>query len=230
MHVYKFDEIINIAQKGTSNEWEQVLEFINNYQGDDDIIIGLKLFLNNHLDKNPREALRSFVLDIKLLKPKEIKSNRLLHLPSWVMAAAATLLLVSGLLINHYVYKDSIHMVDDALPIYLSNEDVWLNKGMAQYKKGDYKAALINFEKLNSDTGTYYAAICNELTANYAESVKKLKEVPATSVFYSKAQIRLAAVYIELGKLDQAKDVLNNIKPLDAQEAKRIKSIKIHLY
>jgi tetratricopeptide (TPR) repeat protein len=101
---------------------------------------------------------------------------------------------------------------------------------MAQYKKGDYKAALINFEKLNSDTGTYYAAICNELTANYDESLKKLKEVPATSGFYSKAQIRLAAVYFELGKLDQAKDVLNNIKPLDALEAQRIKSIKIHLY
>jgi tetratricopeptide (TPR) repeat protein len=230
MLAYKIDEIINIAQKGTSIEWELVRRFINNYQGEDDEIIGLKLFLNNHLDNNPREALLSFVLDIKSSKPKEIKFNRLLRFPSWAMATAATLLLVSGLLINHYVYKDSIHMVDDALPIYLSNEDVWLNKGMAQYKKGDYKAALVNFEKLNSDTGTYYAAICNELTANYDESVKKLKEVPATSSFYSKAQIRLAAVYFELGKLEQAKDVLNNIKPLDALEAKRIKSIKIHLY
>jgi tetratricopeptide (TPR) repeat protein len=230
MHAYKTDEIINIAQKGTSNEWELLLDFINSYQGDDDDIIGLKLFLNGHLDKNPREALLSFVLDIKLSKPKELKYYRLTRMPNWALAAVATLLLVSGLLINQYEYKDSIHMSDDALPIYLSSEVVWLNKGMAQYKKGDYNAALINFEKLNSDTGLYYAAICNELTANYTESVKKLNGVPVTSVFYSKAQIRLAAVYFELGKLDQAKDVLNNIKPSDALDAQRIKSIKIHLY
>lgn len=230
MQSYNINEIVKIAQNGSSEDWERILQFIKNYQSDDDEIIGLKLFLNNHQDNNPREALLSFVLDINSLKPKEIKFNRLLRFPSWAMAAAATLLLVSGFLINHYANKDSIHLADDALPVYLSNEDVWLNKGMAQYKKGDYKAALINFEKLNSDTGTYYAAICNELTANYDESLKKLKEVPATSVFYSKAQIRLAAVYFELGKLDEAKDVLSHIKPEDVQDAERIKSIKIHLY
>lgn len=120
-------------------------------------------------------------------------------------------------------------MVDDALPIYLSSDDVWLNKGMAQYKKGDFNAALVNFEKLNSDTGTYYAAICNELTAHYNQSLIELKEIPTTSVFYSKAQIRLAAVYFELGELDQAKAILNNIKPFDEIEAQRIKSIKVKL-
>lgn len=226
---YNINEIVKIAQNGSSEDWERILQFIQNYQSDDDEIIGLKLFLNNHHD-NPREALLSYVLDINILKPKEIKFNRLLRFPSWAMAAAATLLLVSGFLINHYLYKVSIHLADDALPVYLSNEVVWLNKGMAQYKKGDYNAALVNFEKLNSDTGTYYAAICNELTENYPESLKKLKKVPINSVFYNKAQIRLAAVYFELGKLDEAKDVLSNIKPEDVQDAERIKSIKIHLY
>ena len=83
-------------------------------------------------------------------------------------------------------------------------------------------AALVNFEKLNSDTGTYYAAICNELTAHYNQSLIELKEIPTTSVFYSKAQIRLSAVYFELGELDQAKAILNNIKPFDEIEAEKL--------
>ncbi len=230
MSAYKINEIVEIARKGSSTEWEHVLYFINNYQGENDEIHGLKLFVHNHIDNNPRQALLSFVSDIKLSKPREFRSLRLIRVPSWIMVVAAALLLVSGLIINHYVYKVSIHMVDDALPIYLSDDNLWLNKGMAQYKKGDYKAALGNFEKLNSDTGAYYAAICYELTDRYAFSVSKLKEVPLNSVFFTKAQIRLAAVYIELGKINDAKVLLNNIKPSDEEEAQRIKSIKIRLY
>lgn len=230
MQAYKINEIVNIAHKGSSDEWERVLHFINNYQGENDEIHGLKLFVHNHIDNNPRQALLSFVSDIKSSKPRDLRSLRLIRVPSWAMVAAAALLLVSGLIINQYVFKVSIHMVDDALPVYLSDDDVWLNKGMAQYKKGDYEAALVNFEKLNSDTGVYYAAICYELTEHYAASVNKLKEVPAHSVFYSKAQIRLAAVYVELGKTSEAKALLNNIKPADEAEAQRIKSIKIRLY
>ena len=90
MQSYNINEIVKIAQNGSSEDWERILQFIKNYQSDDDEIIGLKLFLNNHQDNNPREALLSFVLDINSLKPKEIKFNRLLRFPSWAMAAAAT--------------------------------------------------------------------------------------------------------------------------------------------
>lgn len=229
MQPYNINQILNIAQNGSSEEWERVLKFVKTYQSDDDEILGLKTFVFNHLDDNPREALLTFLSEIKLSKPKELKYYRLTRLPNWVLAAVATLLIVSGILFNRYTNKVSIHIVDDALPIYLSSDDVWLNKGMAQYKKGDFNAALVNFEKLNSDTGTYYAAICNELTAHYNQSLIELKEIPTTSVFYSKAQIRLAAVYFELGELDQAKAILNNIKPFDEIEAQRIKSIKVKL-
>ncbi len=230
MQVFNINQLIDIAEQGSSKDWEYALDFINNYQGNDDEIHGLKLFVHNHISDNPRKALIAFISEVRGAKPKEIKRFRLIRFPSWAMVAAASLLLVAGLVVNQYVHRVSIHMVDDALPVYLSNEDILLNKGMAQYKKGDYAAALTNFEKLNSDTAIYYSAVCYELNGNYAESVNKLKKVASNSVFYSKSQIRLAAVYIELGKVDQAKAVLDNIKPANEAEAQRIKSIKIRLY
>jgi tetratricopeptide (TPR) repeat protein len=191
--------------------------------------LGLKLFIQNSEPNNARKSFVNFVSEINAAKPLEINHQRLIRIPNWLMVAAASIVLVVGLFINQYVHEVSIHMVDDPLPVYLSDENIVLNKAMAQYKKGDYEAAVASFNKLTSDTANYYAAICYELTENYAESVLKLKQVPIYSVFYTKSRIRLAAVHIELNNFDQAKLILNNLMPGDDSDAQRIKSIKIRL-
>lgn len=229
MMEFNFNEIVWIARKGSKQQWEEVNGFLNRYDGPDDDILGVKLFIKNHAHANARKLFVAFVAEINSAKPTEFKRLRLIRVPSWVMVAAASVVLIVGLVINQYVHRVSIHMVDEPLPIYLSDENLILNKGMAQYKKGDYAAAAATFSKLDSDTGLYYAAISYELTENYVESVLKLKQIPSSSVFYTKSRIRLAAVNIELNNINEAKSILNNLKPENEVDAQRIKSIKVRL-
>lgn len=229
MSEYSFDEIVRIARKGSKKQWEDTYNFLISYNGTEDDILGLKLFIQNSEPQNARKLFTKFISEINAAKPTEIYNQRLIRVPNWLMVAAAAVVLVVGLVINQYVHRVSIHMVDDPLPVYLSDENIILNKAMAQYKKGDYKAAVASFNKLNSDTALYYAAICYELSEDYAESVVKFREVPLYSVFYTKSRIRLAAVHIELKNFDQARLILNNLRPDDDSDAQRIKSIKVRL-
>ncbi len=229
MSEFNFEEIVLIARKGSKRQWDEVSKFLSQYNGTDDDVLGAKLFIQNHARANARKSFVSFVSQINASKPSEIKQFKLIKVPSWAMVAAASVILVAGLIMNQYVHKVSIHMVDEPLPVYLSDEHLTLNKAMAQYKKGDYQSAAVSFSQLNSDTALYYAAICYELTENYAECVLKLKQVPKFSVFYTKSLIRLAAVYTELNNVSEAKSILNNLEPENEVDAQRIKSIKVRL-
>lgn len=229
MTEFNFEDIVKIARKGNSKDWEVVKTYLSEYNGTSDDILGIKLFLQNNQHTDSRKDFVRFITEIESAKPQELRRLRLIKMPSWVMVAAASVVLVAGLVINHYVHRVSIHMVDEPLPVYLSDDNLLLNKGMAQYKKGDYKNAAETFGLLHSDTGLYYSAICYELTENYSESVNKLKQVPENSVFYTKSLIRLAAVYTELNNTNEAKSILNNLKPEDEIDAQRIKSIKVRL-
>ena len=156
MKEFNFDEIVKIARKGSNSDWLEVKLFLSEYKGNSDHILGVKLYLQNNHQINSRKAFVSFISDIETAKPNAFKGLTLVKVPNWTMVAAASVLLVAGLIINHYVHRVSIHMVDDALPVYLSDDNMLLNKGMAQYKKGDYQSAAETFSKLNSDTGLYY--------------------------------------------------------------------------
>jgi hypothetical protein len=229
MKEFNFEEIVKIARKGNNSDWDEVKSYLSGYNGASDDILGVKLFLQNNQQLDSRMAFVSFISDVESAKPNELRKPSLIKIPSWTMVAAASILLVAGLIANHYVHRLSIHMIDEPLPIYLSNQNLTLNKGMAQYKKGDYNSAAVTLSKLTSDTGLYYTAICYELTGNYPASLLKLKQVPNHSVFYTKSLIRLAAVYIELNNTSEAKSILNNLKPEDEIDAQRIKSIKVRL-
>jgi tetratricopeptide (TPR) repeat protein len=229
MRVFNFEDIIKIARKGSNKDWDLVKTFLSEYNGNSDDILGVKFFLQNNNHTNNRKDFVKFISEIESAKPQEFKSLRLIKIPSWVIVAAASVMLVVGLIINHYVHRFSIHIIEEPLPVYLSDENLLLNKGMAQYKKGDYKNAAETFSKFKSDTGLYYAAICFELIENYTESIKKLKQVPENSVYYTKSLIRLAAIYTELNYTNEAKSILNNLAPVDEIDAQRIKSIKVRL-
>ncbi len=229
MTEFNFEDIVKVAKKGNNKDWEEVKSYLSGYNGTSEDILGIKLFLQNNQHTDSRKDFVRFITEIESAKPQELRRLRLIKMPSWVMVAAASVILVAGLIINHYVHRVSIHMVDEPLPVYLSDDNLLLNKGMAQYKKGDYLSAAETFGRLHSDTALYFSAICYELTENYSESVNKLKQVPENSVFYTKSLIRLAAVYTELNNTNEAKSILNNLKPEDEIDAQRIKSIKVRL-
>ncbi len=221
-------EIIHIAQNGTDEDWNAVLDFCINYTGTDDEILGVKEFLSRH--EFSRRALVDFVFDIEHTEPVVRKSRKLKRVPTWAAVLAASLLLVSGLYINHLIQKESLHYVDPVMPVYLSADgEMIMNKAMAQYKKADYKSAQKSFAKLNSDTAYYYHAICLEMLGDYEQSLNMLADISTTSTFYNKARIRQAYLHLFLKQNEMARIILDDIKPTDETEVERIKILKLRL-
>ena len=221
-------EILHIAKHGSQDEWEEVLVLCTSYQGTDEELLGVKEFLARH--QNSRKALVDFVYDIEQVEPLVRKSKRLKRVPTWAAVMAASFLLVSGLYVNHVLQKETLHYVDPVMPVYMAADgEMIMNKAMAQYKKADYKSAQKSFAQLNSDTASYYHAICLEMLGNYESSLSMLSDINPTSLFYNKARIRQAYLYLFLGQKDKAKLVLDDIKPTDDSEVERIKILKIRL-
>ncbi len=221
-------EIIQIAQHGTDEDWTTVLEFCTNYTGTDEEILGVKEFLSRH--EFSRAALVNFVFDIEHAEPVVKKPSKLKRVPTWAAVLAASLLLVSGLYINHLIQKETLHYVDPVMPVYLSADgEMIMNKAMAQYKKADYKSAQKSFAKLNSDTAFYYHAICLEMLGDYEKSLVMLSDISTTSAFYNKARIRQAYLYLFMEQNEMARIILDDIKPTDETEVERIKILKLRL-
>lgn len=227
--MYNLAEITNIARSGSQQEWERVLQFIRTYEGEADDLQGIKLFLAQHQES--RSKLVAFIEEVYAADPAKTFTGqgKKIRLPHWVTVSAASLLLVSGLVLNVYMQRKSLHVVEPVLPVYLADEGDLLNKGMAQYKKGDYESALKSFKQLNSDTGIYYAAVCMELLNQYESSLVQLKAVPQSSAFYNLSMIRIAAIYAELNLPRAAKGVLKNIKPVNDKETERLRALKLQL-
>jgi tetratricopeptide (TPR) repeat protein len=221
-------DILQIAKHGSVEEWEAVSSYCIDYEGGDEELLGVKEFLARH--QNSRKALVDFVLDIEQAEPIVRKSSRLKRVPTWAAVIAASMLLVSGLYINHLLQKETLHYADPVMPVYLSADgEMLMNKAMAQYKKADYKAAQKNFAQLNSDTAFYYHAICMEMLGNYESSLALLEEISSSSTFYNKARIRQAYLYLFLKQNDKARMLLEDIKPTDETEVERIKILKLRL-
>ena len=104
MLVYKFHEIIWVAKNGTNPQWDDVLKYLECYDGDEDDIIGLKLFIKNNTP-NERAALLKFTKEIDNSNPHYSSPLKLIRVPNWVMVTAASVLLVAGLAINHYFHQ-----------------------------------------------------------------------------------------------------------------------------
>jgi hypothetical protein len=123
------------------------------------------------------------------------------------MAAAATLLLVSGFLINHYLYKVSIHLADDALPVYLSNENL-SNAWMEAYRAGDLDKSMEKILKRDdfsvNDTLKYYAAVIYYEDKNYEKSLMLLNSIVDTTYIYKTIMLKSFSYYKQ-NKIDSAR-------------------------
>lgn len=219
-------QILEVARGSNERKWTDAVAFLKNYDGEEDDLIGAKIFLENH--GFSKEALISFAGDIESATLLPVKS-RLIRIPAWSMVAAASIILAAGLYFNNYVQQKSLHIVEDALPVYLSDDDAIFNKAMSLYKKGEYDKASFLFRKIETDTACYYTAVSYEMLHYFNLSREALKKIEPGSEFYNKAQIRLAAIYIGAGQEKKAAAIIRNLKPENEDELKRIKSIKVRL-
>ncbi|MCU0423447.1 MAG: hypothetical protein MUC81_11605 [Bacteroidia bacterium] len=228
MILYTLADIIAIAEHGEMNEWESATQFIKQYQGDDDVILGLKWFMEQH--GYNRSVLLAYQNKIKSLKPLPVSNKPSTKMPVWITIAAAVIVLFTGVILNFIVQKKSVNFAEVALPIYLSDDqDLNLSKAMSLYKKGEYHIAAELFNKSFSDTAIYYEAVCHQLNQNFVLSIQKLNQIPEYSEYHNKAQIRLASNYIYLYQNEKALDILSKLNPHNFEEAQKIKALKLQL-
>jgi hypothetical protein len=219
--------LLNAARSNDDKKWDAAIESIKRYSGDSDELLGVQLFL---VDNNySKQAFIEFCgyFEVKKITPK--LTNKLIHIPTWSIVAAASVILVAGLYINNYVHQQSLHIPEVATPIYMSDNQHEHNKAMSLYKKGEYKRAALMFRSIHSDTAKYYEAVCYEMLKYYNLSKENFELIDVTSEFYNKSRIRLAAIYLESGDAKKAESVLHGLTPNDEEEAERLKSIKLRL-
>lgn len=219
-------QILEVARSSNDRKWADAVAFLKNYDGEEDDLIGAKIFLENH--GFSKDALISFAGDIESATLLPVK-NRLIRIPAWSMVAAASIILAAGLYFNNYVQQKSLHIVEDALPVYLSDDDALFNKAMSLYKKGEYGKASFLFRQIETDTAYYYTAVSYEMLQFFNLSKDAFNKIEPGSEFYNKAQIRLAAIYIDAGQEKKAAKIIRNLKPENAEESERIRSVKVRL-
>lgn len=220
-------QILEIARSNDARKWNDVGAFLKNYDGEEDELMGAKAFLESH--HFSKQAFLTFAGDIESATLLPVK-NRLIRIPAWSMVAAASIILAAGLYFNNYVQQKSLHVVEDALPVYLSdNDDAVFNKAMSLYKKGEYGKASLLFRKIETDTAYYYTAVSYEMLRFFNLSKVAFKKIEPGSEFYNRARIRLAAIYIDAGQEKKASEIIHDLKPGNAEESERIKSVKVRL-
>ncbi|MFN7313126.1 MAG: tetratricopeptide repeat protein [Bacteroidota bacterium] len=228
MENYTINQIVKIAQSNSEQEWNEVIAFFKSYNGEDDALLGMKYFLESH--GFSRSVLLGYESKIMAGKQKfESTSPKIIKLPTWAVVAAASVTVFSGVLLNNYLQQESVKVIEPPLPIYLSNDGNALNKAMSLYKQQDYNKAISLFNQVSSDTSNYYKAVAYEMLEDYERSIITLNLIQPSSEYFVKSRIRLASIYYQLGKTDISIDLLNNLKPNNADEAQRIKALKLRL-
>jgi tetratricopeptide (TPR) repeat protein len=228
MENYTINQIVKIAQSNSEQEWSEVIAFFKSYNGDDDALLGMKYFLESH--GFSRSVLLGYESKIMAGKQRfETPPVRIVKLPTWVVVTAASVIVISGVLLNNYLQQESVKVIEPPLPVYLSIDGNSLNKAMSLYKQQDYNKAINIFNQIQSDTADYYKAVAHEMLEDYERSIVTLNQIQPSSEYFVKSRIRLASIYYQLGKTDIAIDLLNNLKPTNEEEAQRIKALKLRL-
>lgn len=219
-------QLLEIARNGNELKWNNAVTYLKSYEGEDEELLGAKSFLED--TGFSKRAFLNFADDIEAASLLPVK-HRFVRIPAWSMAAAASLILTAGLYFNNHVQQKSLHVVETALPVYLSDDEAVFNKAMSLYKKGEYEKASYLFRQVNTDTAVYYQAVSYEMLQYFNLSKEVFNKIEPGSEFYNKARIRLAAIHIDLGEKDEAARIISKLTPRNQEEGERVRSVKVRL-
>lgn len=224
--MFTFNQIIQLSQQQASANWEQVVAYVKAYNGTEEEMLGLKFYLENN--SYSKQALQHYINQIEKNNPVR-KKNILRKLPTWVPAAAASIILALGFMLNSKLQKESVHVAEAPLSVFLDDNNLVLNKAMSLYKKGDYKQAQEKFSALETDTAFFYQAVCFEMMGENEKALNVLQQVLPTSNFYNNSLMRMVANHITLGNTTEAHHIITTIVPANTAEAERLRKLKLAL-
>jgi len=153
---------------------------------------------------------------------------------SWKMAAAFAAMVVTVSIVYFSIQKPNPYdfdMVEIGLPNVMGvTDDIALNNAMSIFKAEDYVVSGKGFNDLltnnpKNDTLLYFSGLCDFRTKQAGKAIMKWNEIDAQSIFFEKAQYRLAIAYwTEKNKvkaIELIQQMENSENELLQKEAKR---------
>jgi TolA-binding protein len=123
---------------------------------------------------------------------------------SWKMAAVVVLLVTASAAIYLFNQNPNPYYFDlpeSGLPITMgANQDIMFNNAMSTFKMGDFETSGKTFNDLlktspQSDTLLYFSGLCDFKSKHSQDAIQKWNLISAESIFFEKAQFRLAIAY-----------------------------------
>ncbi len=185
----------------------EILDFLQNYNGDDEMIKGAKAFLE---DKNWDFSLLQST--IKNLPDIEVpKKNKL----SFLMKVAAILIFVLGTVL-FLCSKSSNHaqVIEEGLPVFMGEYSTTYNEFMNEYRLANYENAISigSMIKQKSDTLNFYMGCSYIYSGNYNQAIEQLNRINKSEHFEESKNFQLAYAYFKIGRTNEALKFIEKIK------------------
>lgn len=166
-----------------------------------------------------RKQLKAKFAELDEEMDTEVPKGKLSYLKWFIVAgAAASILLVATLILNHSksdgFYKNLVAEnwpYEEGLPVKMSNKSVY-DDAMNAYKLENWDEAETLLKQFNSDTSNYFLGIVAFQKENIKIAVNYFQEVGSNSIYYSDAQFRLALLSILEKDIQSAKRILKKLK------------------
>lgn len=178
--------------------------------------VALRKLIITGISQSYAEGLKSKLaeLDRSLENKKRVQF-------SWKMAAVFIILVMAGSALYISIQKPNpleFDIVEPGLPNAMGADNmIELNNAMSTFKTDDFKASGQAFEKLLSnnpknDTLLYFAGLCDFRNKKNESAIQKWNQIEASSMFFKKAEYRLAIAYWSIGDEKKAVELLQKIR------------------
>lgn len=219
-------EIIDKYLRGELDA-EQMESFSKSLQSDITLQrkVSLRKLIIAGINQSYAEELKSKLVDFD----RSLESKNRFQF-SWRMAAVFVILIMAGSALYISTQKPKpldFDIVEPGLPNAMGTGDnIELSNAMNIFKAGDYDAASLVFEKLltnnpKNDTLLYFAGLCDFRNTEINTAIQKWNQVGSESVFFAKAEYRLAIAYWSIGDEKRAIELLRKIKSDDNASLQR---------
>jgi tetratricopeptide (TPR) repeat protein len=207
---------------------EQLLEWLNkpfndpsfdfseallHYPGSDETVLGAKLFL---VDNNSNyKLLHQRITGLKFTDVKKTNITMFRY--------AASIVFLIGIIGIYYIVStrnsyDEFKVVEEGLPVFMSESKANFDGFMNQYRIGNYKDAISIGNKLNkdnNDTLNFYIGCSYSYNKNYDEAVAFFEKISSNSKFYCNSLYQKAFVYSQIDNKDSVIVTLNSLLKAD---------------
>jgi hypothetical protein len=221
----------NEVLQGLLNHEAYFLNYIQSNQFEEDDLMGLKLFLEQHHDDI--SALKAFISETPLKRNSHTSKSYFT-----CYKIAASLIILIG--ISYFIYANlsktsslKTYMIEDpGFKVWMcgTSSRVDLLNGMNYYRHKNYTEALPYFSKLtDNDTALYYSGISSIQLNQLADAESFFNKIPSQSVYKNKSVYYLSLCYIFNHKEKEGLDLLNATRFTDVM-FKTKKNELLHTY